>query len=663
MRIKGAEKDVAARAAASLAAALLLAAGPAGAAFEDLGAGARAPGMGGAFTALADDIYAIYYNPAGLALLGRPELAASHTQHLTGLSDGSGISTSFLGFARPLEAGGTIGGALQNFSVDGSFYGERALYLSYGRASPESLGLDGLYWGLNLKNLRRAFGSLPEASSARSGLTSTGRPDPVLSGRSAVSVFDADLGLLYKYGGNYSAGLQLLHLNRPDIAFSQSGDDKLPLNAKLGLAYSGMFSNITTQYETSESPYGSRDNRFTIALERWFPWLLVGNIGARGSLSIGSREFRQTTAGFSYRSGRISVDYGFVMPIGTLTGTSGSHRFSFSVRFGPPKEDEESAQLVLAAMRSIKTGRTPEIKPPADASPQTAAALADILGRTRFLEAEGRYPEAAEELSKAIALNPQDPRLLKRNGRLSFVAVHLGRLADYRTDAVQSALYRSAIAYLNDSDDEAVNQAAYALGLRPGANSVGNYLAQLELTTGLKARKLDLAPETALKVDNLLSMASEALEASRYEEAIVISEAALKHQPGSISALENLGISHFATGDNQKSLEAWKKARALETSRARLAMLNAQIASVENVIRQQSRNQKLPPAPAARQAKPEAPKADAAQVQKLYREGLHLYSSGELEKARAVFRNALKLDPAHTPSSNAIKRINRELGN
>jgi len=41
--------------------------------FSVLGAGARAAGMGGAFTALADDASAASFNPAGLALLVRPE--------------------------------------------------------------------------------------------------------------------------------------------------------------------------------------------------------------------------------------------------------------------------------------------------------------------------------------------------------------------------------------------------------------------------------------------------------------------------------------------------------------------------------------------------------------------------------------------------------------
>ena len=46
---------------------------------------------------------------------------------------------------------------------------------------------------------------------------------------------------------------------------------------------------------------------------------------------------------------------------------------------------------------------------------------------------------------------------------------------------------------------------------------------------------------------------------------------------------------------------------------------------------------------------------------KLYREGLDLYSAGELEKASGVFRKVLEADPGNLPAANAIKRIQREL--
>lgn len=59
-------------------------AGTSAAQFLKLGAGAGAAGMAEAQTAAADDVYAAYYNPAGLALLERPMMGATHAQYLQG---------------------------------------------------------------------------------------------------------------------------------------------------------------------------------------------------------------------------------------------------------------------------------------------------------------------------------------------------------------------------------------------------------------------------------------------------------------------------------------------------------------------------------------------------------------------------------------------------
>ncbi len=53
--------------------------------FLKIGAGARAIGMGGAFTGISDDIYAIYYNPAGIA--NTEETAQVAFNHANWLAD------------------------------------------------------------------------------------------------------------------------------------------------------------------------------------------------------------------------------------------------------------------------------------------------------------------------------------------------------------------------------------------------------------------------------------------------------------------------------------------------------------------------------------------------------------------------------------------------
>src|SRR5262249_47352684 len=86
--------------------------GTSGAAFLKIGPGARPAAMGEAFTGVADDIHAIYYNPAGLALLKKPELTAMHMQWF------QSINYEFAAFAYPTEKYGTWGFAVSDLHTD-----------------------------------------------------------------------------------------------------------------------------------------------------------------------------------------------------------------------------------------------------------------------------------------------------------------------------------------------------------------------------------------------------------------------------------------------------------------------------------------------------------------------------------------------------------------
>ena len=139
--------------------AAMIIARPALAAYEDVGVGARVSGLGHAYTAVADDVYAVYYNPAGLATLNRPEFGTTYSRLLTGLSDGSNVQNSFLGYAHPFDGGrrGTLGVAWNNFGV-GGLYSENQLMFSYGRGLFARTEPDRYYLGGTLKYLNRSIG-------------------------------------------------------------------------------------------------------------------------------------------------------------------------------------------------------------------------------------------------------------------------------------------------------------------------------------------------------------------------------------------------------------------------------------------------------------------------------------------------------------------------
>ena len=99
-----------------VAAAVLLTAGPASAtkfagAFMEDGGGARALGMGGAFTAVANDPSTTFWNPAGLAGAGSRELLVMHAERFGDL-----IDRDFAAYTQPVNWS-LLGGEQAGFGV------------------------------------------------------------------------------------------------------------------------------------------------------------------------------------------------------------------------------------------------------------------------------------------------------------------------------------------------------------------------------------------------------------------------------------------------------------------------------------------------------------------------------------------------------------------
>jgi len=70
-----------------------------GAAFLKIGVGARAVGMSSAFTAIADDASALYWNPSGIATIPKPQVMAMHSDWLLDMN------YQFASFIQPTRNG------------------------------------------------------------------------------------------------------------------------------------------------------------------------------------------------------------------------------------------------------------------------------------------------------------------------------------------------------------------------------------------------------------------------------------------------------------------------------------------------------------------------------------------------------------------------------
>ena len=125
-------------------------------AFLRMGVGVRAMGMGGTFTAVANDVSTAYWNPAGLATLSLTEILGTYS--LLSMDR----SHNYVSFAVPLGSAGTIGASWINMSVNDiegrDLFGrttetfsnaENAFMLSYGYAVSEQLSIGGTVKYLN----------------------------------------------------------------------------------------------------------------------------------------------------------------------------------------------------------------------------------------------------------------------------------------------------------------------------------------------------------------------------------------------------------------------------------------------------------------------------------------------------------------------------------
>lgn len=664
------------------------------AAYDDVGVSARVTGLGTAYTAVADDAYAAYYNPAGLATLDRKEFATSYSRLLTGLSDGSNIQNSFLSYAHPLDDGrrGTVGAAFNYFTLD-SLYRESSLFASYGRLMTREDNLQPLYAGVSAKFLNRTLGG---TSAAGNSITNTGVvtniPDPVLQNTSK-SNFDADLGLLWRAQPRWSLGLQVQHVLQPNVAFSPGGTDTLGRNVKLGAAYRTPFTTLSSDAGFLAAPDGSMDKRLSVAAEKWLPTLLYGSFGVRGGIGMGSRDYRQLAMGLSYKVHRMQFDYGFALPVGGLTQTNGTHRVGLTWRFGAPKQaDQLLGEMLLENLASAAPVGTPEFNKQAAELVAYKRKAIDLLMRDADAEAQlGRFERAHERSRQAASLAPKDPVLADLDERYRTAAAYFPDLSGDLREPAGAAAHDGVMKFIAGKDKEALAALANARALKtPPTPAHDGLIRILEAKVGAPApvastatavapptapavavstpaAAAPAAPEVAVSspsaptgaeaLKRVLESTSALLEVSffqqEWDKVVKLADQVVALDPGNVQAYKRLAGAYHAMSKHAEALKALKAAYALETDESERAKLKSYIAAMKAVVEKQTR-----PVAAPRPAKPAGGPED---VEKLYEAGVELYAQGRLLEAREAFRRCLAIDENYTPAQRAYQRVQAEL--
>ncbi|MFA6316018.1 MAG: PorV/PorQ family protein [Elusimicrobiota bacterium] len=199
-------------------------AGSSAAAFLKLGAGARAGAMADSFSAIADDVNAVYYNPAGLSQLKGPQLGGAHTAFIRD------VNYEALGFAYPV-------GRREEYSRHVLAGGIQ--YLSVGkveRRSTDSTDPMGTFDSTDASyGLTYAFGFNRQLSAGVTAKLLSQRLDTYHS-----DTFAADLGVLFRVNPDARMPVSLSAVVRnwgTRVSFVRGESDPLPVSVTAGMAF------------------------------------------------------------------------------------------------------------------------------------------------------------------------------------------------------------------------------------------------------------------------------------------------------------------------------------------------------------------------------------------------------------------------------------------
>lgn len=307
--------------------------------FMAIGVGGRPLGMGGAFTAVANDITSGYYNPAGLAHLNYPQISLMHAEHFGNL-----VNYDYGAVAIPFQDDMSFGISAIRLGIDGINDTRNALYdangdgildieddrLDYSKITQftnqdwafyltfAKRHSDKFYWGANIKIIRRDL--------AEFGATGIG----------------FDVGALYTPFQDFYLGANIQDVTTTLVAWSTGRNELISPTAKIGAAYAYNIwdfrftpaLDFDVRFENRQ--FASNFNLGPVSFDMHAG--LEINYNNLFSVRAGYNDVKQFTIGAGVKLPKLNIDYSFArFNMSELERLPDTHRISLILTLEEPR--------------------------------------------------------------------------------------------------------------------------------------------------------------------------------------------------------------------------------------------------------------------------------------------------------------------------------------
>ena len=280
--------------------------------FLSIGVGGRPLGMGGAYVAIANDVTAGYYNPAGLAKLNYPQIALMHDERYGNL-----VNYNYAAVAIPYGKDYTFGLSIMRLGVDGIPDTRKALYDANG---------DGI---LDINTDRLNYDLITEFSNQDWAFYLTGAKrvtDDLYLGANvkilsrSIAEYSAfgigfDIGAYYSPMENLMLGANVQDVTTTFDAWSTGRNELITPTAKVGAAYQLDFLGgkilpaVDLDIRFENRRYASQFNIGPISFDPHFGMeYSYKNLFA---IRAGYNDVKQFTFGAGVKLPKLNIDYSF----------------------------------------------------------------------------------------------------------------------------------------------------------------------------------------------------------------------------------------------------------------------------------------------------------------------------------------------------------------